>query len=88
MNTAAHDYGNGAFKKANSTLAPSNASSGPFGQGHGAVAWLKLNALNGVGQVFQEVYRVDTAGGSPPATCTGMSASFEVQYAAAYWLYA
>jgi hypothetical protein len=31
---------------------------------------------------LQEIYRVNTAGGNPPATCAGMPATFEVEYAA------
>ncbi len=33
---------------------------------------------------LQEVYRVNTAGWNPPATCAGMKSTFEVQYAAEY----
>lgn len=87
MDTSEHNYGTGAFKKANSSNAPSNAMKGPENAGNGAVAWLKLSALNTAGQVFQEVYRVNTAGGSPPTTCQGQQAAFEVDYAAQYWLY-
>ena len=87
MDTAAHDYGTGAFHKVNSSTAPAGSVVGQYNQGNGAVPWLKLSALNGAGQIFQEVYRVNTAGGNPPATCKGVSASFEVQYSAAYWLY-
>lgn len=53
----------------------------------GAVAWLKLDAKSDDGQIFQEVYRVNTAGGSPPKSCEGMQEAFEVQYAAEYWLF-
>lgn len=88
LDTSLHAYGNGAFKKANSTSAPGSAMKGPGNQGDGAVAWLKLSAANANGQVFQEVYRVNTAGGNPPKTCQGMPASFEVPYSAEYWLYA
>lgn len=87
MDTSLHQYGTGAFKKVNSTNAPSGALPGQYGQGDGAVAWLKLDAQDSAGQVLQEVYRVNTAGGQPPATCAGMPASFEVQYAAEYWLF-
>lgn len=48
----------------------------------GAVAWLKLTAKPGATSGLQEVYRVETVGGSPPATCEGMPASFQVQYSA------
>lgn len=55
----------------------------------GAVPWLKLNAINGTTNGLAEVYRVDTAGGQPPATCAGQTigAVISVQYAAQYWVY-
>ncbi|CRK45450.1 hypothetical protein BN1723_006616 [Verticillium longisporum] len=34
------------------------------------------------------IYRLTTAGGSPPSSCAGQPESFQVQYAAAYWFYA
>jgi hypothetical protein len=49
------------------------------------VPWLKLE--HEVAGSIQEIYRLDTAGGSPPATCAGLAPTFEVQYAALYWLY-
>jgi len=38
---------------------------------------------------WKHVYRVNTAGGSPPKTCEGIEAGaeFSVQYAANYWYY-
>lgn len=87
MDTTAHDYGTGAFKKANSSDPPTAAPVGQFGQGYGAVAWLKLDAKNSEGQVFQEVYRLNTAGGNPPTTCQGQAAEISIQYSAEYWLY-
>lgn len=60
---------------------------GPGDNGEGAVPWLKLTAQDPKGQILQEVYRVNTAGGSPPTSCQGMAATFEVQYAAEYWVY-
>jgi hypothetical protein len=35
----------------------------------------------------QEVYRVETHGGQPPATCAESPASFEVEYSAEYWFF-
>ena len=87
MDTSSHDYGTGAFKKANSTSAPSTAMAGPGNKGNGAVPWLKLGAIDTAGQVFQEVYRVNTAGGNPPTTCQGQQSALEVPYAAEYWLF-
>jgi hypothetical protein len=53
----------------------------PAGNGK-PVPWLKLTTVNGATGDLREVYRVETASGSPPATCQGQKASFEVQYAA------
>lgn len=65
--------------------APAGAAAGQ--RGEKAVAWLKLTARDGATGRLQEVYRVETAGGSPPATCEGMGAAFEVQYSAQYVLF-
>lgn len=58
--------------------------------GYGNVPWLQLQAevVEGSEGIVQEVYRLNTAGGVPPSTCAGQQGSFEVQYAAEYWLYA
>jgi len=87
LDTSSHTYGTGAFKKINSTSAPEDAMKGPRGKGDGAVAWLLLTAKDPSGQVLQEVFRVNTAGGNPPKTCGGMAESFEVPYSAEYWVY-
>ncbi|KAL4926011.1 DUF3455 domain-containing protein [Aspergillus undulatus] len=50
----------------------------------GDVAWLKLKGVEGG---LKEVYRVHTAGGSPPATCEGMDEVFTVDYTSEYWFY-
>jgi hypothetical protein len=64
--------------KAGSAPAPQNAGRGLGGEA--AVPWLKLSAKQGATGGLQEVYRVETVGGSAPATCKGMPQSFEVQY--------
>ncbi|KAL8653263.1 MAG: hypothetical protein Q9226_003920 [Calogaya cf. arnoldii] len=66
------------------------------------VPWLKLSSTNALsdtapgvrqqalasdGSPVQEIYRVNTAGGSPPKTCDGMKKEFEVEYAAEYWFW-
>jgi hypothetical protein len=66
--------------KNNTSPAPADAPKGQ--QGEAAVAWLKLLTRVGATGDLQEVYRVETAGGSAPATCKGMAAAFEVQYSA------
>ncbi|MCJ1288969.1 hypothetical protein MMC34_000500 [Xylographa carneopallida] len=72
-------YGFVHAKKTASVPAPSPAD----------VAWLKLEheAQGEVGSIA-EIYRLNTAGGTPPANCSGMAAEFNVQYAAEYWFYA
>jgi hypothetical protein len=62
-----------------STAAPADAPKGL--KSEAAVPWLKLNAKQGATGGLQEVYRVETVGGSAPATCQGMPDKFEVQYA-------
>jgi hypothetical protein len=75
-------------KKIGDVPAPKDASEGP--EGTGAVDWLAL-ADNGKGASvgLGEVYRVETAGGSPPARCNGENKGkvFSVQYSAEYWFY-
>ena len=65
--------------------APSGANAGP--QGYGAVDWKALTAV--AGSVGLEVYRVETAGGKAPASCSGVGVgeTVLVQYAAMYWFY-
>lgn len=88
LDTGAHNYGWGAFKKGDSTPAPTTAMAGPYNDGHGPVAWLRLDPKSTDGdQVYKEVYRLNTAGGQPPKTCQGMAAAFEMPYAAEYWFY-
>jgi hypothetical protein len=75
--------------KLNDTAAPPNAAHGVGGEL--AVPWLKLGSVPGtLGTTnnIKEVYRVNTAGGSAPATCKDQAATFQVQYAAVYWFYA
>lgn len=60
--------------------APSTAAVGQ--KGEAAVAWLRLLATNDATNGLGEVFRVSTAGGSPPATCKDLSGSFEVEYSA------
>ncbi|KKY34364.1 putative malate dehydrogenase [Diaporthe ampelina] len=71
-------------KKA-AVAAPADAPAGQ--QGEKAVPWLKLSAKLGATGRLQEVYRVETAGGSAPSTCSGMPASFQVEYSAQYWFF-
>ncbi|KAF2682944.1 hypothetical protein K458DRAFT_390220 [Lentithecium fluviatile CBS 122367] len=60
----------------------------PGTTGEGAVKWVQLidSLKQSVGGV-NTVYRLETAGGNPPATCKGQKQAFEVPYAAQYWIY-
>lgn len=68
--------------------APKGASEGPAGTG--AVDWLALTDNGkGLSVGLREVYRVETAGGSPPSSCSGeyKGKVISVQYSAQYWFY-
>jgi hypothetical protein len=82
LDTTNADLGVAPCAKNNSVLAPANASKGQNNEGFGAVAWLKLLTEAGATGNLEEVYRINTAGGNPPATCAGMPDAFEVEYAA------
>jgi len=90
MDTSLNTYGKGAVLKSAAADAPSDAIVGPLGKGDGAVSWLLLSA-NDYPQWgkpdWKAVYRLNTAGGSPPKSCTGLESSFTVEYASEYWLF-
>ncbi|KAJ4339984.1 hypothetical protein N0V87_002923 [Didymella glomerata] len=77
------NFGAGHVSNAIKMNAPKDASTGP--NGLGSVQWLKLTRVDGD---FQEVYRINTAGGVAPKTCEGVQGSISVDYAAEYWFYA
>lgn len=82
LDTAKQQIGTLPCSKAGSAPAPASAIKGQGNKGDGAVAWLKLTAVDGATGNLESVYRLNTAGGNPPKTCEGMPATFEVQYAA------
>lgn len=86
LDTPRKNVGTAPCSKLNSSAAPADAPKGR--QGEAAVGWLRLAANPDATGGIHEVFRVGTAGGSAPATCVGMPASFEVQYAAEYWFFA
>ncbi|KAF7336172.1 malate dehydrogenase [Mycena venus] len=49
------------------------------------VDWLSLNKVEG--NLATQVFRVNTVGGLPPASCTAGSPPIAVKYASTYWLY-
>lgn len=73
-------------KKSAGIAAPKDSSKGPFDKGVGAVDWLQLCAVQG-SKKLKRTYRVETAGGKPPASCEGQPAEISVEYATQYWFY-
>lgn len=74
-------------KKVGDVKAPANAYKGSSGAG--VVDWLYLvNNGNGLSTGLSAVYRVETAGGSAPSTCSTVGQNLYVPYTAQYWLYA
>lgn len=85
--TPESQYGFALGKKDSSSPAPADAPKGP--KGEAAVAWLKLDTVDGTRGGVRHVYRVNTVGGSPPKTCEGMKPGvFSVDYSSQYWFYA
>ena len=82
LDTTSMKLGEAPCAKNSSIPAPADAQVGQLGEP--AVAWLRLLTKDGATGNLQEVYRLNTAGGSPPATCKGLPATFERQYAAEY----
>lgn len=87
LNTEAQQIGTLPCGLTAKAPAPASAIKGQRNQGDGAVAWLKLDAVDFATGDLASVYRLNTAGGSPPKTCKGMPEHFEVQYAAEYWFF-
>jgi len=87
LDTQSLSLGEAPCAKNNSVTAPADAPVGQYNKGNGAVAWLKLIARDGATGKIEEVYRVNTAGGNPPATCAGITGDFNVQYSAEYWFW-
>ncbi|KAM3516003.1 hypothetical protein MY11210_000285 [Beauveria gryllotalpidicola] len=56
-------------------------------KGEPAVPWLRLLATKDATKGLGEVFRVSTAGGSPPATCKDLKGDFQVEYSAEYWFW-
>ncbi|KAF7292164.1 hypothetical protein MIND_01243500 [Mycena indigotica] len=51
------------------------------------VDWLMLNGIPGFDALASQVFRVDTVGGQPPASCAAGAAPIQVKYVAKYFLY-
>ncbi|KAE9404664.1 hypothetical protein BT96DRAFT_412731 [Gymnopus androsaceus JB14] len=50
------------------------------------IDWLYLTNLTSTGTLANEIYRINTQGGQPPASCTPGSPEIFVKYTAMYWL--
>ncbi|KAL8804882.1 MAG: hypothetical protein Q9182_002284 [Xanthomendoza sp. 2 TL-2023] len=99
LHTATHNYGIQFASVLAKVPVPEKMQTGQMGQdGSKPVPWLKLAAANSLpsreqevldsdSSPVKEVFRVNTAGGSPPKTCDGMGKTFEVEYAAEYWFW-
>ncbi|WYZ46514.1 hypothetical protein EsH8_IX_000739 [Colletotrichum jinshuiense] len=85
LETEGQRIGDAYCAKNGSMPAPVTAQTGQHGEA--AVAWLKLRTIEPSTGGLQEVYRIHTAGGSPPASCKDQPSAFEVQYATQYWFY-
>jgi hypothetical protein len=82
LDTASMQLGQAACAKNATMAAPAGSPVGQGNQGYGSVAWLQLLAKNGATGKLVEVYRLNTAGGSPPTNCSNSPAQFQVQYSA------
>ena len=80
LDTSRAQIGEAPCSKLNASAAPADAPKGR--QGEIAVPWLRLAANPDATRGLQQVFRVETAGGSSPATCEGQPATFQVEYAA------
>ena len=70
-------------QKVNESIAPANAVKND----NGVVPWLYLTSRSTTEGDIKAVYRVNTAGGSAPATCKDQPSTFDVDYSAVYWFY-
>ncbi|KZT25687.1 hypothetical protein NEOLEDRAFT_1241563 [Neolentinus lepideus HHB14362 ss-1] len=57
----------------------------PAPTGKGDVDWLQLKSVQG--ELASTVYRLQTRGGQPPASCKQGSPPLSVKYAAQYWFF-
>ncbi|KAM0712128.1 hypothetical protein Q7P37_011222 [Cladosporium fusiforme] len=74
-------------KKGAGVAAPETSAKGIKGDAHGTIDWLYLlDNGAGVSTDLLSVYRVWTAGGKPPQSCSG-DEQVEIPYAAEYWFY-
>lgn len=81
------NLGESYVRKENAVDAPGDAMQGIEGQVNGAAPWLFLASTQESPGRGKSIYRVSTAGGNPPANCSGQPAEIEIEYATEYWFY-
>ncbi|KAJ7136579.1 putative malate dehydrogenase [Mycena epipterygia] len=80
------DFTSGALAgHPNAFVVAAKAGDMPAPTGPPDVDWLSLT--NVTGSLATQVFRVNTVGGLPPASCTAGSPPITVKYASTYWLY-
>jgi hypothetical protein len=82
LNTASMQLGQAACVKNATMAAPAGSFAGEDNESFGSVPWLQLLTKPGATGNLAQIYRLNTAGGSPPPDCGNSPATFEVQYAA------
>jgi hypothetical protein len=87
LNTPSSEFGMVVAKKVNTTNAPTGSPAGQASNANGAVPWLFLETESAMTGNVLSVYRTHTAGGNPPASCSGLPAAFSIEYAAKYWFW-
>jgi hypothetical protein len=69
----------------NAFVVAAEAGDTPAPTSAGDVDWLSLVGLQG--GLATQVFRVETKGGQPPASCASGSAPITVKFTTQYWLY-
>jgi len=72
-------------KNANAFVTAAKVATLAAPTGSGDIDWVQLKNLQG--ELATSVYRVDTKGGQPPASCTAGSPLLSVKYTAKYYLF-
>ncbi|KAJ6491194.1 hypothetical protein C8R45DRAFT_196806 [Mycena sanguinolenta] len=57
----------------------------PTGDPSFDIDWLQLSAVEG--DLASQIFRIDTVGGQPPASCVAGDPDIQVKYVAKYWLF-
>ncbi|KAH9479339.1 hypothetical protein JR316_0007929 [Psilocybe cubensis] len=80
------DYRAGSAKgNSNAFVLAAKVGNTPAPTGKQDVDWLQLKSVQG--SLATQIYRTDTRGGQPPASCKPGSAPISVKYVSKYWLF-